>query len=70
MILGKKMGPLGEASVLGLECVTRLMEYMFAEEVPGEALDTEALRLRGDDDFTYYISNVAHMSLSKVHRLD
>ncbi|KAF9282708.1 hypothetical protein BGZ68_005817 [Mortierella alpina] len=64
---GKKMGPLGEASVLGLECVTRLMEYMFAEEVPGEALDTEALRLRGDDDFTYYISNVALMTLSKLH---
>ncbi|KAF9961690.1 hypothetical protein BGZ72_002522 [Mortierella alpina] len=64
---GKKMGLLGEASVLGLECVTRLMEYMFAEHLPGEAPDAEALRLRGDDDFAYYISNVAHMSLSKLH---
>ncbi|KAF9987587.1 hypothetical protein BGZ75_000366 [Mortierella antarctica] len=64
---GKKMGPLGEASVLGLESVTKLMEYMFAEEVPGETPDVESLRLRGDDDFTYYISNVAHMSLSKLH---
>ncbi|KAF9968188.1 hypothetical protein BGZ70_006011 [Mortierella alpina] len=64
---GKKMGPLGEASVLGLECVTRLMEYMFVQEEPGQAPDAEALRLRGDDEFTYYISNVAHMSLSKLH---
>ncbi|KAF9574437.1 hypothetical protein EC968_006597 [Mortierella alpina] len=64
---GKKMGPLGEASVLGLECVARLMEYMFTEEVLGEAPDVEAFKLRGDDDFTYYISNVAHMSLSKLH---
>ncbi|KAG0023662.1 hypothetical protein BGZ81_008041 [Podila clonocystis] len=62
---GKKMGPLGEASVLGLECVTRLMECIFAEHAV-EHNDPEAQKLKANDDFVYYITTVAHMSLSKI----
>ncbi|KAG0017878.1 hypothetical protein BGZ82_000628 [Podila clonocystis] len=62
---GKKMGPLGEASVLGLECITRLMECIFAEHTV-EHNDPEAQKLKANDDFVYYITTVAHMSLSKI----
>ena len=58
------MGPLGEATVLGLECITRLMECIFAEHATHH--DPEAQKLRANDDFVYYITTVAHMSLSKV----
>ncbi|KAF9376152.1 hypothetical protein CPC16_000331 [Podila verticillata] len=61
---GKKMGPLGEATVLGLECITRLMECIFVEHATHH--DPEAQRLRANDDFVYYITTVAHMSLSKM----
>lgn len=58
------MGPLGEATVLGLECITRLMECIFAEHATHH--DPEAQKLRANDEFVYYITTVAHMSLSKV----
>ncbi|KAG0316095.1 hypothetical protein BGZ99_007051, partial [Dissophora globulifera] len=61
----KKLGPLGEASVLGLECVTKLMEFMF-EDGP-EGPDEDALRLRANDDFVYYISTVVHVLLTKLN---
>lgn len=60
------MGPLGEASVLGLECITRLMECIFAEHAIGHH-DPEAQKLKANDDFVYYITTVVHISLSKVH---
>ncbi|KAG0200521.1 hypothetical protein BGX28_006426 [Mortierella sp. GBA30] len=64
---GKKMGPLGEASVLGLECVTRLTECLFAEQNPANTNNEESFKLRSNDEFSYYISTVAHLSLSKLH---
>ncbi|KAF9387950.1 hypothetical protein BGX21_000433 [Mortierella sp. AD011] len=64
---GKKIGPLGESSVLGLESVTKLMELMFAERKDGEWQDEEALKLRSNDDFVYYISTVVQGLLSKLH---
>ncbi|KAF8935766.1 hypothetical protein BGZ58_004819, partial [Dissophora ornata] len=63
----KKLGPLGESSVLGLECVTRLMEFMFAEQSDGGWPDEEAQRLKANDDFVCYVSTVVHMLLSKLH---
>ncbi|KAG0002734.1 hypothetical protein BGZ65_002376 [Modicella reniformis] len=64
---GKKLGALGESSVLGLECVTKLMEFMFSEQKAGNRQDEEALRLKANDDFVYYISTVVLMLLSKLH---
>ncbi|KAF9186914.1 hypothetical protein BGZ51_001704 [Haplosporangium sp. Z 767] len=64
---GKKIGPLGEASVLGLECVTRLMECVFAEQNEGASPDAETLRLRSNEDFVYYITTVVHVLLVKLH---
>ncbi|KAG0022531.1 hypothetical protein BGZ80_000035 [Entomortierella chlamydospora] len=64
---GKKLGPLGESSVLGLESVTKLMEIMFAERKDGEWQDEEALKLKSNDDFVYYISTVVQGLLSKLH---
>ncbi|KAI1319557.1 hypothetical protein EDD11_003827 [Mortierella claussenii] len=64
---GRRMGPLGETSVLGLESTTRLMEFMFAERKQGERSDEEALKLKANDDFVYYIGTVVHMLLSKLH---
>ncbi|KAG0242738.1 FANCI solenoid 4-domain-containing protein [Mortierella sp. GBAus27b] len=64
---GKKLGALGESSVLCLECVTKLMEFMFAEQRPDVRQDEEASRLRANDDFVYYISTVVLMLLSKLH---
>ncbi|KAG0365943.1 hypothetical protein BC939DRAFT_506608 [Gamsiella multidivaricata] len=49
----KKLGPLGESSVLGLECVTRLMEFMYAGRIEGESPDEEVLKLRSNDDFLH-----------------
>ncbi|KAG0261101.1 hypothetical protein BG011_001353 [Mortierella polycephala] len=63
---GKKIGPLGEASVLGLECVTRLMECIFAEQNEGASPDTETLKLRSNEDFVYYITTVIHVLLVKL----
>ncbi|KAG0083941.1 hypothetical protein BGZ92_010329, partial [Podila epicladia] len=62
---GKKMGPLGEASVLGLECITHLMECIFAEHAVGY-YNPEAQKLKANDDFVYYITTVAHVALSKM----
>ncbi|KAF9433039.1 hypothetical protein BGZ76_009963 [Entomortierella beljakovae] len=64
---GKKVGQLGESSVLGLESVTKVMEVMFAERKDGERQDGEALKLRSNDDFVYYISTVVQMLLTKLH---
>ncbi|KAF9108452.1 hypothetical protein BGX27_008339 [Mortierella sp. AM989] len=64
---GKRIGALGEASVLGLESVTKLMEIMFAERKEGERQDEEALKLKSSDDFIYYISTVVQALLSKLH---
>ncbi|KAF8977816.1 hypothetical protein BGZ46_007093, partial [Entomortierella lignicola] len=64
---GKKIGPLGESSVLGIESVTKLMEVMFTEKGDGEKRDEEALKLRSNDDFVYYISTVVQVLLSKLH---
>ncbi|KAG0380276.1 hypothetical protein BGX24_009287 [Mortierella sp. AD032] len=55
---GKKLGPLGEASALGLECVTKLAECMFAEHTDGQEPDADALRLKSDDDFLVYITTL------------
>ncbi|KAG0346576.1 hypothetical protein BG004_001377, partial [Podila humilis] len=59
---GKSMGPLGEATVLGMECITQLMERIF----PENSQDHEAQKLKANDDFVYYITTVAHMSLLKI----
>ncbi|KAF9096291.1 hypothetical protein BGX29_008636 [Mortierella sp. GBA35] len=64
---GKKLGPLGEASALGLECVTKLVECMFAGPAEGEEPDTEALRLKSNDDFLVYITTVVQALLTKLH---
>ncbi|KAF9354159.1 hypothetical protein BGX26_008025 [Mortierella sp. AD094] len=64
---GKKIGSLGESSVLGLESATKLMEVMFAERKDGERRDEEALKLKSNDDFVYYISTVVQALLSKLH---
>ncbi|KAK3828684.1 MAG: FANCI solenoid 2-domain-containing protein [Benniella sp.] len=64
---GKKLGTLGENSVLSLECVTKLMELMFSEWKAGERQDEEAIRLRSNDDFVHYISTVVLTLLSKLH---
>ncbi|KAF9581425.1 hypothetical protein BGW38_001552, partial [Lunasporangiospora selenospora] len=59
---GKKMGLLGEASVLGLECITIFMELVFSENSRDEGVS----RLKRDDDFVYYITTVAQVQLSKL----
>lgn len=66
LFLGKKLGALGESSVLSLECVTKIMELMFSERKAGERQDEEVIRLRSNDDFVYYISTVVLALLSKV----
>ncbi|KAF9913165.1 hypothetical protein EC991_003625 [Linnemannia zychae] len=53
---GKRLGPLGEASALGLECVTKLVECMFAESAEGQEPDADALRLKSNDDFLLHTS--------------
>ncbi|KAF9422171.1 hypothetical protein BGZ94_008642 [Podila epigama] len=63
---GRKMGPLGEASVLGPECLTRLLEFIFAQPVNPVQHDPEAQKLKANDDFMYYITTVVHVSLSKI----
>ncbi|KAG0230580.1 hypothetical protein BGW42_000884 [Actinomortierella wolfii] len=65
--VGKRLGLLGEATVLGLESVTYLMESVFASsgDEPG-LLDPEAQTLRQQDDFVYYISVAASGLLQKL----
>ncbi|KAF9917506.1 hypothetical protein BX616_000765 [Lobosporangium transversale] len=67
MSRGKKMGPLGESSVLGLEAVTKLIEFMFIEQSDEGRLDEEALRLRANEDFVYYITTVVYVLLHKLY---
>ncbi|KAF9971150.1 hypothetical protein BGZ73_005945 [Actinomortierella ambigua] len=64
---GKRLGLLGEATVLGLKAVTYLMESVFAppEDDPN-LLDPEAQMLRQQDDFVYYISVAASSLLQKM----
>ncbi|KAF8949078.1 hypothetical protein BGZ47_011306 [Haplosporangium gracile] len=64
---GKKLGPLGEASALGLECVTKLVECMFAEPADGQEPDVESLRLKSNDEFLVYITTVIQALLTKLH---
>ncbi|KAF9130739.1 hypothetical protein BGW39_002740 [Mortierella sp. 14UC] len=64
---GKKLGPLGEASALGLECVTKLVECMFAEPADGQEPDADALRLKSNDDFLVYITTVIQALLTRLH---
>lgn len=64
---GKKLGPLGEASALGLECVTKLVECMFAEPANGQEPDAEALRLKSNDEFLVYITTVIQALLTRLH---
>lgn len=66
-IIGKKLGPLGEASILGMECITRLLENMFVEPLAMDERQTADVPvLRKNDDFVYYVTTVAHVSLSQV----
>lgn len=65
-MVGKKLGPLGEASALGLECVTKLVECMFAEPAEGQEPDAEALRLKSNDEFLVYITTVIQALLTRV----
>ncbi|KAF9927728.1 hypothetical protein FBU30_002931 [Linnemannia zychae] len=64
---GKRLGPLGEASALGLECVTKLAEYMFSEPANNQEPDTEALRLKSNDDFLIYITTAIQTLLTRMH---
>lgn len=64
--LGKKLGPLGEASILGMECITRLLENIFVEPSTVDDRHADVPMLRKNDDFVYYITTVAHVSLSQV----
>ncbi|KAF9167109.1 hypothetical protein DFQ26_005850 [Actinomortierella ambigua] len=64
---GKRLGLLGEATVLGLESVTYLMESVFAPSGDDpNLLDPEAQLLRQQDEFVYYISVAASSLLQKM----